>query len=141
MVIILKIDKVLFYFSESNATRLKKMKNLIQTWKICLFRDHFLKIQMMPPFVNPKQGEYENCKQSLPIRFILFYNQGIKSLDIIILDCNNYIFRQFRFKYITNRVSTVSQNIVASAEQELPPAFKMRSPSVTAYSSTDDGKN
>merc|ERR1712223_500985 len=45
------------------------------------------------------------------------------------------------FKYITNRVSTVSQNIVASAEQELPPAFKMRSPSVTAYSSTDDEKN
>ena len=116
-------------------------KNQIPIWKIFLCRDHYLKIQMMPPFVNPKQGEYENCKPSLPIRFIVFYNPGIKSFEIIILDNNNYIFRQFRFKYITNRVSTVSQNIVASAEQELPPAFKMRSPSVTAYSSTEDGKN
>ena len=137
MIIILKIDKNFINFSESNATRLKKMKNLIQTWKICLFRDHFLKIQMMPPFVNPKQGEYENCKHPV----LLGSQYFIKSFETIILDFNNYMFLQFRFKYITNRVSTVSQNIVASAEQELPPAFKMRSPSVTAYSSTDDGKN
>ena len=61
----------------------------------------------------------------------------------ISINLNSYIQFDFifRFKYITTRVSTVSQNLVASAEQELPPGLKLRSTSVTHHTSIEDTKN
>ena len=52
------------FFTELNVMKLETMKNLIQTWKIYRYRDHFHKTPMTPHFENLNREEYENCKYS-----------------------------------------------------------------------------
>ena len=140
------LNSIFCLFIGLSVMKLRKMMNRILIWKICRYKDHYLKIQMMPHLEKLNRVELENCKylhKNLHYRNDMNFQKFTFATWTRTRIWHNIFFLSvFRFKYITNRVSTVSQTIVASAEHELNPALRKRSTPVTHYHSTpDDTKN